>query len=280
MHSENQNSIRLKINALFDSLKGDFAVAFKTIEGDSKSFFINEHLIFHAASTMKTFLMIEIFKQASQKKIYLCDMIMIKNRFKSIVDDSEFALDITQDNCEELYNFIGKNKSIRELVNKMITVSSNLATNILIEIAGAKNVTETMKTIGANDTKVLRGVEDAKAFQLGLNNVVTAFDLLQVFENLLRNNFVDSYWTDEMIEILSQQKDRTIIPAKLPPKVKVANKTGRISGVVHDSGIVFLPDGRKYILILLSKNVNDENAVSNAQAEASRLIYEYLNHDN
>ena len=64
-------------------------------------------------------------------------------------------------------NYIGKRKTIRDLVFDMITVSSNLATNILIELVGAKNVTETMKQIGAQDIRVLRGVEDTKAFQLG-----------------------------------------------------------------------------------------------------------------
>ena len=185
-------------------------------------------------------------------------------------------MDITDDSGEDLYNFIGKKKTIRELVFDMITVSSNLSTNILIELVGAKNVTETMRSIGANDIKVLRGVEDSKAFQLGLNNVVTAFDLMSIYENLANYKFVNSESSVEMINILLQQKHNTRIPAKLPHNVKVAHKTGTITGVGHDSGIVFLPDGRKYALVLLSKNVKDEKAVIEAQAEVSKIIYEYV----
>lgn len=158
----------------------------------------------------------------------------------------------------------------------MITVSSNLSTNILIELVGARNVTETMRSIGANDIQVLRGVEDNKAYELGMNNVVTAYDLMLIYENLVENKFASESSTNEMLNILSQQKHNSRIPAKLPHDVKVAHKTGSITGVGHDSGIVFLPDGRKYVLVLFSKNVNDEKAVIEAQAEVSRIIYEYM----
>ena len=121
----------------------------------------------------------------------------------------------------------------------------------------------------------MRGVEDGKAFQQGLNNVVTAYDLMLIYEDLIENKFSSESSTNEMLNILLQQKHNSRIPAKLPPDVKVAHKTGSITGVGHDSGIVFLPDGRKYVLVLLSKNVKDEKAVIEAQAEVSKIIYEY-----
>jgi len=182
----------------------------------------------------------------------------------------------TDDSGEELYKYIGKKRTVSELIFEMITVSSNLATNILIELVGAKNVTKTMRSIGANDILVLRGVEDGKAYNLGMNNVVTAYDLMLIYEVLANNNFVNDKSSKEMIEILLQQKHNSRIPAKLPDDVKVAHKTGSITGVGHDSGIVFLPDGRKYVLILLSKNVSDEKAMMEAQAEVSRIIYDYI----
>jgi len=276
MQAQNLESLKTKIDSIFKSLDGDFAITFKVVDDGKGSILINEKMIFHAASTMKTPVMIEVFKQAAENKFNLDDSIEIKNEFTSIVDDSIYSLDITDDSGEELYNFIGKKKTIRELVFDMITVSSNLATNILIELVGAKNTTETLRSIGANDIKVLRGVEDNKAFQLGLNNVVTAFDLMLIYENLAKNKFADENLTNEMLNILFQQKYNSRIPAKLPPEIKVAHKTGSITGVGHDSGIVFLPDGRKYVLVLLSKNVKDEKAVIEAQAEVSKIIYEYV----
>ena len=276
MQAQNLESLKTKIDSIFKSLDGDFAIAFKVVDDRKSSIFINEKMIFHAASTMKTPVMIEVFKQAAENKFNLDDSIEIKNEFKSIVDDSIYSLDITDDSGEELYNFIGKKKTIRQLVFDMITVSSNLATNILIELVGAKNTTETLRSIGANDIKVLRGVEDNKAFQLGLNNIVTAFDLMLMYQYLAKHELVSHEASKEMIDILLQQKHKSRIPAKLPPDVKVAHKTGSITGVGHDSGIIFLPDGRKYVLVLLSKNVKDEKAVIEAQAEVSKIIYEYV----
>jgi len=276
MQAQNLESLKTKINSIFKSLDGDFSIAFKVVDDGKSLILINEKMIFHAASTMKTPVMIEVFKQAAENKFNLDDSIEIKNEFKSIVDDSIYSLDITDDSGEELYNFIGKKKTIRQLVFDMITVSSNLATNILIELVGAKNTTETLRSIGANDIKVLRGVEDNKAFQLGLNNVVTAFDLMLMYQYLAKHELVSHEASKEMINILLHQKHNSRISAKLPPDVKVAHKTGSITGVGHDSGIIFLPDGRKYVLVLLSKNVKDEKAVIEAQAEVSKIIYEYV----
>ena len=64
--------------------------------------------------------------------------------------------------------------------------------------------------------------------------------------------------SNEMVEILKNQVYKDIIPKYLPDNVKVAHKTGWISGVRHDSGIVFLENGKKYVLILLSKNLDDD----------------------
>ena len=276
MQAQNLESLKTKIDSIFKSLDGDFAITFKVVDDGKGSILINEKMIFHAASTMKTPVMIEVFKQAAENKFNLDDSIEIKNEFTSIVDDSIYSLDITDDSGEELYNFIGKKKTIRELVFDMITVSSNLATNILIELVGAKNTTETLRSIGANDIKVLRGVEDNKAFQLGLNNVVTAFDLMLMYQYLAKHELVSHEASKEMINILLHQKHNSRISAKLPPDVKVAHKTGSITGVGHDSGIIFLPDGRKYVLVLLSKNVKDEKAVIEVQAEISKMIYEFV----
>ncbi len=145
----------------------------------------------------------------------------------------------------------------------MIINSSNLATNVLIEKVGAKSVTQSMRELGANDIEILRGVEDNKAFEAGLNNKVTAYDLMLVYESIVDNK--------EMIDILLQQEFNKIIPAKLPKDVKVAHKPGWITGVEHDAGIVILPDGRKYVLVILSENVAIEDLTT-----ASLLIYQSL----
>jgi beta-lactamase class A len=158
----------------------------------------------------------------------------------------------------------------------MIIASSNLATNIIIEKAGASNVTNTMRGYGAKDIKVLRGVEDQKAYDNGLNNTTTAYDLMIIFEKLAKGKAVSKKASQMMINILFDQKFNTIIPAQLPKEVKVAHKTGFITGIHHDSGIVFLADGRKYVLVLLSKNIEEEDKAVRAMANVSGMIYQYI----
>ena len=79
-----------------------------------------------------------------------------------------------------------------------------------------------------------------------------------------------------MIRILLDQKFNEIIPAQLPQDVKVAHKTGSITGVQHDSGIVFLPDRRTYVLVLLSKNLTDPEAAVKSMATVSKMIYDHV----
>ncbi len=158
----------------------------------------------------------------------------------------------------------------------MLTMSSNLTTNILIEKVGADNVARTMRGYGADSIKVLRGVEDIKAYEQGLSNRTTAFDEVAIYEKLARGEAVSREASEEMIEILKQQKFNEMIPARLPDDVQVAHKTGWITGVNHDVGIVELPDGQRYVLVLLSKEAEDRDKVLNTFADISRTVYDFV----
>jgi len=279
MAQENLTTLKNDILKQFSSVEGNFALAFLELDQKGEHIYINEKENFHAASTMKTPVMIEVFKQADEGKFSLDDSLIVKNRFKSIVDSSEFSLSLSDDSGEGLYKFIGQKMSIRDLVYNMITVSSNLATNILIDLVGAKNVMATMKNIGADDIRVLRGVEDLKAFDKGLNNTTTAYDLMIIFKRIAEGTVVSKEACKEMIKILCDQKLNTKIPAKLPIGIKIAHKTGSISGVEHDSGIIYLPNGKTYILVMLAKNLTDMQKGVEAEANISKMIYDYMIQD-
>jgi beta-lactamase class A len=255
--------------------KGVFAIAFTDLQTKEKMLW-NEGETFHAASTMKTPVMIEVFKQVAAGKYSLADKITIKNEFKSIVDSSVFSLNPADDSQQELYKLVGTQLPLSELVYQMIIMSSNLATNIIMEMVDGKKVTQTMRDLGAKDILVLRGVEDQKAYDKGLSNTTTAYDLMLIFNQMAEGKIINQKACDDMIRILLDQKHNTLIPAFLPKEVKVAHKTGTITGVHHDSGIVFLPDGRKYTLVILSKKLEDEPGATVAMARVSEMIYQYV----
>ncbi len=276
-HSFSQNKMQLlqSIQTELAKQKGFFAVAFKNLQNE-ETLLWNEHELFHAASTMKTPVMIEVFKQVANGKLNLKDSVLIKNEFKSIVDGSLYSLNASDDSQQELYKLIGTKVPLSELVYQMIILSSNFATNLIMEMVDGKKVTQTMRDLGAKDIMVLRGVEDNKAFAQNLNNTTTAYDLMVIYEQLAKRKVINSKASQDMINTLFDQKHNTIIPALLPKDVRVAHKTGSITGVHHDSGIVYLPDGRKYVLVILSKNLENDEEATKAMARISEMIYQYF----
>lgn len=267
--------IKDEITAILTKEQGVFAVAFRDMQ-TGEELLINAHENFHAASTMKTPVMIELYRQAAAGKFSLQDKVTVKNEFRSIVDSSVYSLNPADDSEQELYKQLGQQKTIYELMYQMIIMSSNLATNTLIELVGAPQTTATMRSLGANDIQVRRGVEDSKAYAQGLNNTTTAFDLMTIFSRMAAGTIVSPEACEQMIKVLLDQHYRDIIPARLPAGVRVAHKTGFITALHHDSGIVFLPDGRKYVLVLLSKELKDEKAAVEAMAGVSALIFQYM----
>lgn len=270
------DNLKNQIEQTIKECKGIFGIAFREIGNNSNELIINGEEIFHAASTMKTPVMVEVFRQASLGKFSLNDSILVKNEFKSIVDSSPYSLDVEDDGDDKIYSQIGQKRKIYDLVYDMITVSSNLATNLLIELVGSEAVTQTMKNFCLNNIKVLRGVEDSKAFNLGLNNTVNTVDLMKLYELIASKKILSEKDCDEIIKILEAQKFNDKIPKYLPGNVRVAHKTGSITGVEHDSGIIFLPDGRKYVLVVLSKELENSEKGKETIGKISKLIYDFM----
>src|SRR5574341_1038396 len=192
-----------------------------------QSLLINEKASLHAASTMKLPVMMEIFQLADRKKLSLNEPIEIKNKFYSIVDGSEYRLSMSDDSDQEIYNRLGQTMTVIELIDRMITWSSNLATNLLIEKVKAENVNALMRELGAGDIQVLRGVEDPKAFQAGKNNTTTAYDLMLLLRLIAENKFLNKRACEKMVEILSAQRFGLTRQAWTPATPPATTSCGR-----------------------------------------------------
>lgn len=249
------------------------AVAYYDL-GTGRELLINPDTNFHAASTMKVAVMMEIFRQAAAGKLSLDARIPIKNEFKSIVDGSHYSLTADSDSESSLYGRVGQTETIRELMRLMITVSSNFATNMLIERVTPERVMELMHSIGANNIRVLRGVEDGKAFEKGLNNTTTARDLMILLRRIAERRAVSEKASDEMIGIMLDQKFNEGIPAGLPSEVRVSHKTGSITKINHDAAIVYPPNRKPYVLVVLTRGIEDEKRAHKLIADISRVVYE------
>jgi beta-lactamase class A len=239
---------------------------------------INADETFHAASTMKVPVMMELYRQAAAKKFSLDDRIPIKNDFVSIADGSRYSISVSDDSEPTFYKRIGETETIRELMRLMIVMSSNLATNILIERVGAENVMKLMRQLGANHIRVLRGVEDNKAFERKMNNTTTARDLMILLRRIAERRAISATACDEMIQVMLAQHFNEGIPAGVGKGAKVAHKTGSITRINHDAAIVFPPDRRPYVLVVLTRGLADQKRAHQLIADISGVIYNQFAH--
>lgn len=241
-----------------------------------QTLFINERASLHAASTMKLPVMMEVFRQVEEKKLGLREPIEVKNKFFSIVDGSVYSLNKEDDTDEEVYRRIGQKMTVLELVEHMITWSSNLATNLLIERVTPEKVMKLMAELGAQDIRVLRGVEDGKAFEAGKNNTVTAYDLMLLLRLIAENKFKNKRACEKMTDILAGQHFNDGIPAGLPTATRVAHKTGDITKHNHDAGIVYPLGGKPYVIVVLTKGIANHKTSTKLIANVSRAVYSAL----
>jgi beta-lactamase class A len=261
---------RREVQTLIDQAGADVSVAFRTLDGTAELLF-RPDVEFHAASTMKIPVMIELFRQARARRIDIDQGLPVVNQFHSIVDGSPYALSVGDDSDAEVYKHVGGSMSYRELCEAMITASSNLATNLLIERLGAKNIQATANALGAPGIHVLRGVEDDKAFQHGLNNTTTSRALLTLMERIAKGQAVDAAASSEMVAILKRQKFNDRIPAGVPAGTPVAHKTGEITKIQHDAAIVYAE--HPFVLVILVRGLDDARTGSKLAADITRVLY-------
>ena len=242
--------------------------------GGGTAIFVNPDSVFHAASTMKVPVLIEYFRAIDAGRIRRDEDLLLDTVFKSIVDGSPYALDAGVDSDSSVFKRVGQRVPLRWLVERMIVRSSNLATNALIERLDAKRVDATARSLGATHTKVLRGVEDGKAFEQGLNNQLSARDLATLMEAIESGKAASAASCREMVDILVRQEFNDEIPAGLPPGTRVAHKTGWITGVTHDGAIVYPPGRKPYVLVVLTKGIRERPVAQKLIADISRLVWD------
>lgn len=238
---------------------------------------VNADTVFHAASTMKVPVMIEFFRQFEEGRFARDEQIRLENRFASIVDGSAYSLNAGDDSDSLMYARVGTMVPVRELVERMITRSSNLATNAVIALVDPRRAQQTARALGAATMMVRRGVEDGKAFERGLNNTTAPRDLGVLLESIVTQRAASPESCREMLAILERQEFNEEIPAGLPPGTRVAHKTGEITGVLHDAAIVFPPQGRApFILVVLTKNIDDQRQARALIQDIARFTWERL----
>ena len=269
------NDALARIGAAIAASGAEVGLYYRSLGPDGDSLAIDADLRMHAASTMKVPVMMQLFLDDQEDLRPLDSTLRVKRTFSSIVDGSPFDLPPDSDSDTTFYDQVGEDVPIRYMIDRMITWSSNLATNILIEHAAPERINAMLRELGADSMDVLRGVEDLKAFEAGLSNTTTARALGVVMAAVHGSRMFAPEARDGMIEILERQHFVDGIPAGVPDGVRVANKTGWITGINHDAAIVIPPTAPPYVLVVMVRGHPAEDQGEALTAELSGLVWEH-----
>jgi len=250
------------------------AVAVHDFETDFR-FSLRGDRWFHAASTIKVAVLLAVFRAADTGRLRLNDSLHVRNRFFSAADGTVFHVAADRDAMPELYQSVGRVAKISVLAHAMISGSSNLATNLLLDFLSVEYARTALRDARVEGVELRRGVEDHAAHEQGINNQATADGLLSLL-SAIRSDFLSNDSKQQVIRILLEQRFNSMIPAGLPSHAMVAHKTGEISTVSHDIGIVYLPEREPYITAILTEFDPDQEGRRDAVAAISKAIYRSL----
>lgn len=234
----------------------------------------------HAASTIKIAVLYALYAAIDERRFGPHRRLHVRNRFMSALDGTPFRVSSARDGNSEVHAQLGKTMRLSELATHMITTSSNLATNLLIDLVGIDYAKDALAAASIDGVQLVRGVEDDLAFEAGINNRVTANGLVRLFRAIYESWGVSKLATSDMLEILFMQQFRSGIPAGLPSdvraKARIANKTGEISTAAHDAGIVYIAGRKPYVLAVLTEHEPDSGKRMDPVTRVSTAVYEWL----
>ncbi len=232
---------------------------------------------FHAASTMKVPVLIALYAAMAEGRLLPESRVHVRNRFLSVADGEPFRIEPARDANNEVHARIGRTMRVRELARHMIVTSSNLATNILVDLIGLEEIRRILRELGLEDgIQIHRGVEDERAFQQGISNRATAHGLLRALRLIEERTALPVDASEDMLEILHGQEFNSGIPAGLPESARVAHKTGEISTVAHDAGLIYLPDRQPYVLVVLTSWEKERGGRHETIARISEAVHDEL----
>ena len=241
--------------------------------------------VFHAASLVKVGVLLGLLDAVAGGRFTLDDRLHVRNRFVSAADGRPFRVEAARDANDVVPGRLGRTMPLRALAEHMIQTSSNLATNLLLDLVGVDAVGAALSARGIEGVEVRRGVEDERAFEAGIINTGTARGFVALFRAFEEDGKLPDVLRETALAILLGQQFQSGIPAGLPEAVRgearVAHKTGSISTVQHDAGLVYLPaDGglrRPYALAILTEwDAARTDGRTDLVAALARAVYDHL----
>lgn len=263
IHEEkNTDNLENDIKDIIKNERGRYSIVYQ--DTASKNMLSINPGKMQAASIIKLFVMIAVFKEIKESRMNENDEIKLSDSMKV---GGTGSLAGRKD---------GTVLTISQLIKLMITQSDNTAANILIDILTLDKINASAKELGCYDTVIQRKMMDFKAQSEGKDNFTSASDLCHVLIKIYNNECLGYIYDQKMIEVMKQQENNTKIPLLLPAGTVVAHKTGELVTVENDAGIIFVKDGA-YILCILSNEIEAFTA-RNIISKVSKVVYDFNAH--
>jgi beta-lactamase class A len=212
-----------------------------------------------AASTIKVPVMVEVFRQLEAGRFEL------DRRVTLLESDKDYG---SGELCDAPN---GATYSVEELLAKMIDISDNTATNMLIRLVGLRSINRTMGHLGLADTH-LRGDVRTAAWSVRQALQSSPQDMVHLLALMAHRELVDDWSSNEMISILEGDQINTLLPEPLPPGIAIAHKTGSFFDTLNDVGIVYAGDA-PYIIAVMTTHLPSLDAGRAFIRELSLLTF-------
>jgi beta-lactamase class A len=265
-------SVAEHVAAIARSSTGVVGIDCRTLASAPPVFSYNARMEFPAASTIKVLVMATAFVIEEQKPGTL-DELIITHR-ADVIGGSDFMQNVPD----------GERLRVRELIVPMIAVSDNTASNLLIAHFGIDTINSVAHSAGMASTRLAHQFVDAGVTHN--ENVTTPSDMSMLLWSIAHaaredlRTIASPAHCRQMIDIMLRQTDRDGIPAGLPPKTQVANKTGEITGTRNDVAIVEPFADSPYVLSIYTKWVNDYDAAYDTIHRIAALSYDLAGRSN
>ncbi|HHX09971.1 MAG TPA: serine hydrolase [Firmicutes bacterium] len=239
---------------------GQWGVVIEALDGED-GIHLNDAEPFHAASVIKIPIMMTAFHEAREGRIRLDDTVILRSQDKvggcGVLKELRSGLEIT----------------LLDAINLMIVVSDNTATNIVIDAVGKEVINRYMVSKGCTGSRLESHLMRPKP--RGPWNTITAKDIALLIRGLAERIIENPGDCDSMVGIMGRQQYRQKLPRYLPKEAVCANKTGEMTGVTHDTGIITGPKA-KFVIVCLSQELEDTNVGIDVIGKIAKWAYDIL----
>ncbi|KAF3890214.1 MULTISPECIES: serine hydrolase [Nostocales] len=219
--------------------------------------------VFPAASTIKYPILIALFQDIDAGKVKLNDTLVLRRDLKAEAAGSGVLQ----------FKPVGTKLSVLETATKMITISDNTATNMIIDRLGGKaKLNQRFRSWGLQNTVIRNLLGDFKG-----TNTTSPKDLARLSVMIDNDKLLTNTSRSKALGIMRRVENRRLLPSGLGKGATIAHKTGTLGIILGDAGIVELPTGKRYLAGIFVKRPFGDTRAREFISQISKLVYGYIN---